>query len=422
MSKKRYVVEDFEEEVESESDFVHETKKRYDEAMQRIEKGEYPEYNKQLIREFAGFLLSRRQLKYCRVGDHTTRINKVFNKLLPKRADEVIEEEMEIAVGKINRSRWSEWTKVNYLTTIKLFWGWMEFKGKVKTNVASFITINNPKSNNLSPNDLYTKDEVKVMRDAAGCFRDRAMVNVLYDSGARIGEFLRLKIKDVYFDKYGAKLTVFNKKTEKTRHVRIINSVKDLKNWLEFHPHKDDREAYLWVKVGEPGLGNPMNYDTAAKQLKKLAKRAGIEKRVTPHLFRHSRATELASKLNEYNMCMFFGWEIGSDMPRTYIHLSGKDVEDAILEFHGLKVEEEESNDSPIQCPKCHVANPHEALFCMNCAATLKEDSAEKLIISETSANLEDNPTLNKVYEQMFMQWVKQNPDLVDKIKQQMEG
>lgn len=428
MRNKKYVVEDFSEEAEDENDFVHETKKKFDWAIERIDKSEFNNKNKQLIREFADYLDADKRLTYCRIGDHTTRLIKFFRDLIPKvvgdkPADKIDKGEMQKIERKIRRTRWSEWTKVNYLVSIKLFWRWMHLVGKTEEDVADWIETKHPESNNLSPNDLFTREEVMAMRDAASCFRDRAMVHVLYDSGMRIGELLRLTIRDVYFDKYGAKVTVSKdiSKSPFTRYVRIINSVRDLKNWLEFHPNKDDPEAYLFVKVGEPGAGEPMNYDTAAKQLKKLAKRAGVKKRVTPHLFRHTRATELASKMNEYSMCNHFGWKIGSDMPSVYIHLSGKSVEDAILEFHGLKTDDDRESDSnPVKCPVCQETNPADALFCMKCGKPLREDATENLILQESGGI--DNPELSSVVERMFMQWAKQNPQLLEEVKQQVEA
>ena len=49
----------------------------------------------------------------------------------------------------------------------------------------------------------------------------------------------------------------------------------------------------LFVHTVSPGKGEPVNYNTFSAQLKKIAKKAGIKKRIHMHLFRHSRATIL---------------------------------------------------------------------------------------------------------------------------------
>ena len=74
------------------------------------------------------------------------------------------------------------------------------------------------------------------------------------------------------------------------------------------------------------------------KVIKESFKGAGINKRVYPHLFRHSRATIMASHLTEFQMNQYFGWIQGSKMASTYVHLSGRDLDNALLEFNGMEV------------------------------------------------------------------------------------
>jgi len=64
--------------------------------------------------------------------------------------------------------------------------------------------------------------------------RDRALVHVLYESGARSGELLNMKIGDVEFDQYGAVIRVCGKTGP--RRLRLIESVPDLQLWLSMHP------------------------------------------------------------------------------------------------------------------------------------------------------------------------------------------
>ena len=49
------------------------------------------------------------------------------------------------------------------------------------------------------------------------------------------------------------------------------------------------------------------------------------------YILRHSRATHLSKYLTEAQLCVFFGWTIGTKVVRRYIHLSGKDVDNALL-------------------------------------------------------------------------------------------
>jgi len=102
--------------------------------------------------------------------------------------------------------------------------------------------------------------------------------------------------------------------------------------------------------------------------LKKLGERAGIKKRIHPHLLRHSRATHVAPFLSESVMKAYFGWAMDSKMVKTYVHLSGKDVDNAVLKMYGI----ENNGKKPtlfdlIDCPKCQQKISRLDDFCPYC-------------------------------------------------------
>ena len=47
----------------------------------------------------------------------------------------------------------------------------------------------------------------------------------------------------------------------------------------------------------------------------------------------------MANHLTEFQMNQYFGWIQGSDMPSTYVHMSGKNVDEALLRMNGVAVE-----------------------------------------------------------------------------------
>jgi integrase len=61
-----------------------------------------------------------------------------------------------------------------------------------------------------------------------------------------------------------------------------------------------------------------------------------VNKNIYPHLFRHTRATHLVDKLTEAQMKIYFGWSGRSEVPSVYVHLSGRDVEEAILRMYDI--------------------------------------------------------------------------------------
>ena len=201
---------------------------------------------------------------------------------------------------------------------------------------------------------------VKVCRT----LRDRTLISLLYDSGCRISEVLTLKVKDVTFDEYGAILIV-NGKTG-TRRVRLFGtSVPFLKKWIESRRAKQGLDAFVFANPRD-GNRSPMHYHQALQVVRRASSRAGIAKKVNPHLFRHTRATLLAEHIADAPLEIQMGWVHGSSMTRTYVHLSGKDMDRIILRAYGVEVREErDALDNPLgKCIWCGTQSPLKEKYC----------------------------------------------------------
>jgi integrase len=193
--------------------------------------------------------------------------------------------------------------------------------------------------------------------------RDRALLSLFYESGARIGEIGSMSVKDVSFDEYGAIVWLPKSKTIR-RKLRVVYSTRYLSEWLSDHPLKDDYEAPLWIKLTGKKRLQAMEYKDVQWQLKKIAKRAGIKKRIYPHLFRHTRATRLLAKVPETIGAKYMGWVNGSKMVGVYVHLAQEDVDEAILRMHGIKTNNNNNKDLEVkQCPRCLMVNPATSEF-----------------------------------------------------------
>ena len=186
-------------------------------------------------------------------------------------------------------------------------------------------------------------------------------------------------MRDVEVDRYGAIIMVKGKTGE--RRIRLIQSAPDLQLWLNIHPLRDNKDAPLWP--GRWVKTRPITVTHFHRLLVKYAKVAGVNKRVHPHLLRHSRATHLANVLTEAQMREFFGWTKRSEMPSVYVHLSGRDVDRTLLRHYGIVVEEETSPAEalkPIRCPRCRFENPANFEYCGRCSMLLRvKPSAEML-------------------------------------------
>ncbi len=296
--------------------------------------------------------------------------------LMNKDFDKATKKDIEYLLILINKKTQSEASRREYKITLKKFYRWLS-KGD-ESELTKWFTTNIINKDKKLPEDLLTEEEIIKMINAAPNTRDKAMIGLLWDIGARIGEVGTLKIKHIKFDEYGAVIIV-NGKTG-PRRVRAVWSVSYLMNWLEEHPEKDNLEAPLWFNLSRRKKGiEGMQYDAIRMQLQRVAEEAGIKKRVHIHLFRHSRATYMANHLTEAQMNMHFGWVQGSNMPSIYVHLSGRDVDQAILRANGIEIKEDENKPKTNVCPRCKNINTPNNLFCYKCGAVLTLKTAMDL-------------------------------------------
>ena len=118
----------------------------------------------------------------------------------------------------INNLDLKEWTKHDYKVVIKRFYKWLrenegqDLDKRQYPREVSWITVKMKKVRKRLPKELLSIEDVKKIANHANNLRDRCLILLLYESGARIGEILNLKIKDVEFDKYGSLITLFGKK------------------------------------------------------------------------------------------------------------------------------------------------------------------------------------------------------------------
>jgi integrase len=296
-------------------------------------------------------------------------------RLLHKDFEDVTADDLRRVLHEVEEEELAEASKTEFRKTIKVFYRWLN-GGERYPECVEWIKTTEKRNNNKLPEELLTEEEVKRMISAAWTPRDRAIISLLWESGCRVGELLTMRTKNVSFEENLTRIVIHGKTG--ARRVPLLDSTPYLAEWLENHPSREDSDAFLWVGIGTVGRGEYLKYPALRKMLVQVAKKANVKKKVNPHSFRHSRATFLANHLTEAQMNQYLGWVRGSDMPATYVHLSGRDVDDAILKMRGLKSKEEEveSTLAPKKCPRCDLVNKATGKFCNRCGAILDVQTA----------------------------------------------
>ena len=266
--------------------------------------------NRMVVKEFIKEL-DRKGLTDRRINKYIILIRKFHSIKLSK----ITKRNVDNFFFYLRDSALSDETKFDYWCMFRIFVRWL------KPNIdTTEYRLKLHKKIKL-PEEILTLDEVRKIILSAKSIRNRAIISLLYDSGCRPGELLSLHLRDVVFDDDGL-IVFFNGKTG-ARRVRIITTLdsdKFLKEYLEFNSQD--------VVFGK------MCIERLNQIVKESAQKIGIHKRVYTYIFRHSRATHLAKHLTEQQLKVYLGWSMSSKMVAIYVHLSGRDMDDRIMELN----------------------------------------------------------------------------------------
>ena len=349
--------------------------KRLDRAVERIgSRPDLPDGARERILDFQRHCVAS-GLSPARVLRYLNDLPKLAQ-ILGTPFEKATREDLERVLQGIEKSDYAPQTKLDFRKSIKKFYKWLN-GGETYPDSVSWIKTTGKRNHDRLPEDLLTEDDVKRLVVAATHVRDRALVSILWESGSRVGELLTMRVKSVAFYDAVTRITIEGKTG--ARRVPLIDSTPYLAEWLDHHPLREKPSASLWVGVGTVGRDEPLEYAALRKMLVRVARKAGVKKDVNPHNFRHSRATFLANHLTEAQMNQYLGWVPGSGMPAVYVHLSGRDVDDAILELRGMKPKQEakpENTMAPKPCVRCGMSNKATGKFCSRCGAVLDVSTA----------------------------------------------
>ena len=126
---------------------------------------------------------------------------------------------------------------------------------------------------------FITYDELNRLLENADNYRDKLIIKFLFYTGVRVSELIKIKKSDIIFEEGFVK--VYGKGGKE----RIVPIPKELLNELKDYINKINTENIF-----------PLSSRQVERIIKNIAKKAGINKKVTPHVLRHSLATTLLSK------------------------------------------------------------------------------------------------------------------------------
>jgi len=314
-----------------------------------------------------------------------TRFNQIqllisFQSVVKKDFKKLTKKDIELYFAEKEGSKYSiEITKVVIKKFMKWLYGGDDFPDCVKS-----LTYARNAYVFKKPEDMLNENEIKKLIDICDNLRDRAIISLFWDTGVRVGELVSLNVGNVTND--GEFMSIYVTGKSGSRNLGLITSASLVNELLNLHMNKNDLSAPLFISYNSKNYGGRLSENSVQELLKILGKRAGIKKKVTPHLIRHSKLTDLARKgMNEMMMRSMAGWSKSSGMVQYYTHLTSEDVNNKRFELEsGGKAKQKESEASsflPITCPRCGKQNDSSYQYCSSCWFPLEHKTIQKDIL-----------------------------------------
>ena len=173
----------------------------------------------------------------------------------------------------------------NVRRNISSFFSWMEEEDHIlKSPMHRIHKIKTVKQ----IKEVISDETIEKLRDGCRCSRDLAMLDLLYSTGMRVGELVRLNISDVDFEE--RECIVFGK-GDKQR--RVYFDAKAKLHLLDYLAERNDDNPALFVTLDSPHAR--LKISGVEIRLRELGRSVGTE-RVHPHKFRRTMATRAIDK------------------------------------------------------------------------------------------------------------------------------
>ncbi|HLR00710.1 MAG TPA: tyrosine-type recombinase/integrase, partial [Sphingobacterium sp.] len=187
----------------------------------------------------------------------------------------------------------SEYTQARIISGLKSFFGFLQIEYEWANNPTELIEL--PRLNRSLPNVLHI-EEINQLIEAIDLstpegVRNKAIIETLYGCGLRVSELTNLKLSHLHLDIEFIKVEGKGNKErlipigkQAIKHLNIY--IKEVRNHLSI---KAGNEDIVFLSRRGSALSRVMVFII----IKDLAKKIGLQKKISPHTFRHSFASHL---------------------------------------------------------------------------------------------------------------------------------
>lgn len=225
----------------------------------------------------------------------------------------------------------------NYIRNLKVFFTWAVDNKIIKSSPmdkVQFVKTKRKPKDNISDSDFTTL--IKAL-DVTKYFeyRDYVVIQLIMDTGMRLGETLSLTIDDIDLDRRAVLIPADITKSKKERYVFFSNTMAGmLRRWLQFKDRYVDNDILLFPTTRGTKLGIP-HFE---RNFRIYKERAGLSQNVTPHSLRNNFAKRcLMSGMDIYTLSRILGHSSVTVTEKAYLDLTVTDIRKNYQKFSPLE-------------------------------------------------------------------------------------
>lgn len=287
-------------------------------------------YMNKMIDEYITYITLTKKLSDNTIESYTNSLN-LFKRFINKDLYKVNDKDIERYLSHLNNTHSN--SSVNHtITVLNEFYKFLFRKNYIDKNPMEYFSSR--KSSKRLPKYLTVEEVDKLLNISLNDkfnYRNKAMFELMYATGARVSEILSLEVGNIDF--YNCKVLIKGKGA-KERILPISDiALKYLKIYIEkyrnsFFPKKKKINNYLFLN----NHGEKLSRVAFLKIIKKEALKKDIKKDVSPHILRHSFATHLIENGADIRSVQLLLGHENITTTEIYTHLSNDFVKKSYFE------------------------------------------------------------------------------------------
>ena len=291
------------------------------------------------IIEYKNFLKLERSLSDNSIDAYVNDINKLTSFLKSINKDDIHYSDIDTIIIRefveyLYNLGISSYSQARIISGIKSFFNYLLIEEKIKINPTELIE--SPKLDKKLPDTLNIEDIEKILSsielDSFEGVRNRAIIETLYSCGLRVSELINLSYQNLYLD------IGFIKVIGKASKERLVPIGSAAIKYIKIY--SDQHRKNIKIKSGNEGFlflnrrGSKISRNMIFIIIQKISKKINLEKKISPHTFRHSFATHMIEGGADLRAVQEMLGHESITTTEIYTHLNKEYLREVVNKFH----------------------------------------------------------------------------------------